>query len=433
MTEINSPDAPSLPAQTGAQATPVNPFVPAPEWPTMKGPAGILYDFNDGARVLLPEGSWRVELLDDESGNVLFRCESGAGWVTSYKKYFVRFRIRIWRGDESSPLLDEALMLEGRDVLISFPTGTLGDMLGWFHYAERFRQQHGCRLECTMAPNIITLLEVQYPDIRFSAPDAVRQPSPYATYRIGLFFRGNDTHQPLDFRQVGFHRIAGHILGVDPREEAPRLNLSAPRAIEEPYVCIGVQSTCQAKFWNNGYGWNEVVKHLKSLGYRVLCIDRESTTGCGFVWNHIPYGAEDFTGNLPLQARVDLLRHASFFIGLASGLSWLAWASQIPVVLISGFSLPNAEFYTPWRVFSSHGCSGCWDSVNENFDHHDFFWCPRHRGTERQYECTRLITGQQVNSVIDRLHAQQCGEPVHEPVKISRTAVAPGNNKRKMR
>jgi autotransporter strand-loop-strand O-heptosyltransferase len=51
---------------------------------------------------------------------------------------------------------------------------------------------------------------------------------------------------------------------------------------------------------------------------------------------------------------VDLLRHASFFIGLGSGLSWLAWASGIPVVLISGFSLPNSEFYTlagvqqPW-------------------------------------------------------------------------------------
>ncbi len=381
------------------------PFVSPPALPSIQGPAGILYDFNDGARVLLPEGRWRVALLDDDSGNILFHCESGAGWVTSAKKYFIRFRIQVWRGDETSPLLDEVLSLKDRDVLISFPVGTLGDLLGWFHYAERFRLQHGCRLECSMAQNIITLLEEQYPDIRFSVPSAAMR-SPYATYRIGLFFGGNDTHQPVDFRQTGFHRIAGHILGVDHREEAPRLNLSATRTIAEPYVCIGVQSTCQAKFWNNGRGWAEVVTHLKTLGYRVLCIDRDPTTGHGFVWNHIPYGAEDFTGNLPLQARVDLLRHASFFIGLASGLSWLAWAAQIPVVLISGFSLPGAEFYTPWRVFSSHGCSGCWDSLNEKFDHQDYFWCPRHKGTERQFECTRLITGKQVNGVIDRLNAQ---------------------------
>ncbi|MDF7661991.1 autotransporter strand-loop-strand O-heptosyltransferase [Erwiniaceae bacterium L1_54_6] len=410
MTEIIPVVGISASAPGNAAASVAYPFVLPPERPSIKGPAGIFYDFNDGARLLLPAGRWRVALLDDDSGNVLFSCESGAGWVTSAKKYFVRFRLQVWRGDEVTPLLDETLSLQDRDVLISFPTGTLGDLLGWFHYAERFRLLHGCRLECAMAPNIIRLLEGQYPHIRFSATDAVVQRAPYATYRIGLFFGGNDTHQPIDFRQAGFHRIAGHILGVDPREEAPRLNLSAPRTITEPYVCIAVQSTAQAKFWNNGHGWAEVVAHLKALGYRVLCIDREARTGRGFVWNHIPYGAEDFTGNLPLQERVDLLRHASFFIGLASGLSWLAWAAQIPVVLISGFSLPGAEFYTPWRVFSSHGCSGCWDSLHETFDHQDFFWCPRHKGTDRQFECTRLITGKQVCRVTDQLHAQLHGQ-----------------------
>lgn len=381
------------------------PFVSAPDLPCLEGPAGIRYDFNDGARVLLPEGRWRVALIDEDSGTLLFHCETGAGWVTSAKKYFIRFRIQVWRGDESTPLLNEVLTLKDRHVLISFPVGTLGDLLGWFHYAERFRIAHGCRLECSMAQNIITILESQYPYIRVSVPTEALQ-APYATYRIGLFFGGNDTHQPVDFRQTGFHRIAGYILGVDHREEAPRLDLSAPRTIDEPYVCIGVQSTCQAKFWNNGRGWAEVVTHLKTLGYRVLCIDRDSTTGRGHVWNHIPYGAEDFTGNLPLQERVDLLKDASFFIGLSSGLSWLAWAAQIPVVLISGFTLPGAEFYTPWRVFSSHGCSGCWDSMHEKFDHQDYFWCPRHKGTDRQFECTRLITGKQVNGVIDRLDAQ---------------------------
>lgn len=122
------------------------------------------------------------------------------------------------------------------------------------------------------------------------------------------------------------------------------------------------------------------------------------------MWNHIPWGAEDVTGRLPLQERVDLLRHASFFIGLPSGLSWLAWACHIPVVLISGFSLPDSEFYTPWRVFNSHGCNGCWDDTRLDFDHQDFFWCPRHKGTPRQYECTQLITGTQVNGVINRVH-----------------------------
>lgn len=96
-----------------------------------------------------------------------------------------------------------------------------------------------------------------------------------------------------------------------------------------------------------------------------------------------------------------------FFIGLSSGLSRLAWATHIPVVLISGFTLPVSEFYTPWRIFSSHGCNGCWDDTSLNFDHKDFLWCPRHKNTPRQFECTRLITGKQVNGVIDKLHASR--------------------------
>jgi len=380
-------------------------FPTPPELPTCAGPEGILFDFNYGARVYLPEGKWHVILLDDDSGNILFSCDSEGGWVTSNKKYYVRFRIQVFHHGETQPVLDETLVMKDKPVVIFFPTGTLGDLLGWFHYAERFRQLHRCQLECVMGQEIIDLLSAQYPEITFSTKDALRTEKPYASWHIGLFFKGDTSHQPVDFRKVGFHRNAGYILGVDPRECPPRLKLDAERKIAEPYICIAVQSTTQAKYWNNGHGWAEVVAHLKSLGYRVLCIDRQAHHGQGFVWNHIPHGAEDFTGDIPLQERVDLLRHASFFIGLASGLSWLAWAAGIPVVLISGFSLPNSEFYTPWRVFSSHGCNGCWDDTSVDFDHQDFLWCPHHRDTPRQYECTRLITGRQVTAMVDRLHS----------------------------
>ncbi len=46
---------------------------------------------------------------------------------------------------------------------------------------------------------------------------------------------------------------------------------------------------------------------------------------------------------------------------------------------------------------------GCWDDVNENFDSYDFFWCPKFKGTDRQYECTRLITGRQVIKHVQRV------------------------------
>ncbi|MDY8549017.1 hypothetical protein UXH90_23980, partial [Escherichia coli] len=71
-----------------------------------------------------------------------------------------------------------------------------------------------------------------------------------------------------------------------------------------------------------------------------------------------------------------------------------------------GFQFAAARL--PW--FNSHGCNGCWDDTSLNFDHKDFLWCPRHKNTDRQFECTRLITGAQVNGVISRLHASLPGQ-----------------------
>ncbi len=292
-------------------------FILPPEIPTQQGPEGILYDFNDGARLLLPAGDWRVEISDDETGNILFASDIAEGWVISTKKYYVPFRLQVWKKGQSEPLFDHALDMRDKPVLISFPTGTLGDLVGWVPYAERFRQTYGCQVECTMAQPIIDLFAPVYPELQFYAPErwasqrTHREP-PYATWRVGLFFQGDLDKQPFDFRAVGLHRTAGHILGVDPSEIVPDLRVNSPRQIAEPYVCIATQSTSQAKFWNNGSGWHEVIDFLKAQGYRVLCIDKERVVGRGYVWNKIPHGVEDFTGNLPLRDRVALLEHAEF-------------------------------------------------------------------------------------------------------------------------
>jgi autotransporter strand-loop-strand O-heptosyltransferase len=107
--------------------------------------------------------------------------------------------------------------------------------------------------------------------------------------------------------------------------------------------------------------------------------------------------------DLLLGERARYLKHAAAFIGLSSGLSWLAWAADTPVVLISGFTHPTNEFYTPYRVINWHTCNSCWNDPNHKFDHHDFLWCPRHAGTAQQFECSRLITAQHVIDTIKRI------------------------------
>ncbi len=79
-----------------------------------------------------------------------------------------------------------------------------------------------------------------------------------------------------------------------------------------------------------------MVSHLKELGYRVLCIDRNADSGHGFVWNHIPWGAEDFTGALPLQERVDLFPDVQFFY-------WI-----IQRFIVAGMGDQNTRDFNQW-------------------------------------------------------------------------------------
>nr|WP_318225886.1 autotransporter strand-loop-strand O-heptosyltransferase [Paraburkholderia terrae]MDW3657899.1 autotransporter strand-loop-strand O-heptosyltransferase [Paraburkholderia terrae] len=375
--------------------------------PTQQGPAGIRFDFNDGCRVTLPAGNgeWRVLLRDTATANPLFETQLAAGAVASSKKYYVPFEIEVW--SQGKEVFRHRLDLTDRNVLVHLPVGTLGDTLGWFPYVAKFERQHRCRLTCVMAEALIALFRDAYPSITFVTPDAVNPDDYYATYNIGLFFTDEaNVQQPCDFRLVGLHRTAAYILGVDPQEERPSITLpDTSRPIPEKYVCIATQSTTQCKYWNNPTGWREIVQFLKQRGYRVICIDQKATHGNGVVWNHLPHGCEDFTGEQPLAERARWLRHAEFFVGLSSGLSWLAWTMNTPVVMISGFTHPTNEFDTPYRVINYHTCNSCWNDVRVQFDHQDFMWCPRHAGTSRQFECTRLITAEQVKNTISRIPA----------------------------
>ena len=378
-------------------------YVPPAERPTQPGPDGILFDFNLGCRVLLPAGDWRICLRDLDTGNILFQSENTGAFVSSSKRYFVRFAIEVWRGGQS--VFRHDYDATAREVLIQLPVGTLGDTIGWFPYAVKFQQRHRCRLTCAMAEKLIPLFRDAYPDITFITHEQVRPEQFYASYCVGLFFDDAEhIWQPTDFRHVVLHRTAGYILGVDPQEEPPRLALpDDSRPLAEPYVCIAVQSSSQCKKWNNPHGWREVVAFLQASGYRVVCIDLQAVHGAGLAWTHIPHGVQDETGDRPLAERARWLRHAAFFVGLSSGLAWLAWAAGTPVVMISGFTHANNEFATPYRVINWHACTGCWNDVRLRFDHKDFLWCPRHAGTERQFECTRLITADHVRQTIARI------------------------------
>src|SRR5258707_14177531 len=178
------------PTSQSAPATPPEkpPYPPAAPVPTQEGPGGIRYDFNFGCRAVLPkaEHPWKVRLTDLDPGNILFETTFEQGSFSSTKRYYIRFKVEVWQQDK--PILEHEYSAKDREILIQFPVGTLGDTMGWFPYAVKFQERHGCKLTCAMGEKLIPLFRDEYPDITFVTHEELKPELFYATYSIGLFF-----------------------------------------------------------------------------------------------------------------------------------------------------------------------------------------------------------------------------------------------------
>ena len=97
------------------------------------------------------------------------------------------------------------------------------------------------------------------------------------------------------------------------------------------------------------------------------------------------------------------MMNAEFFIGIGSGLSWLNWALNKKTILISGFSAPFSEFKDCERIFTStsNACNSCYNKVRLNAG--DWEWCPEHKNTDRQFECTKTINPTMIFNSIERI------------------------------
>jgi autotransporter strand-loop-strand O-heptosyltransferase len=98
---------------------------------------------------------------------------------------------------------------------------------------------------------------------------------------------------------------------------------------------------------------------------------------------------------------MDELKKSKAFIGIGSGLSWLSWSLDTPTVLVSGFSYDWAEMQDCIRITAPKGkCEGCFNRLRLNAG--DWNWCPDHKGTDRQFECTKSITSEMVISELKK-------------------------------
>ena len=305
-------------------------------------------------------------------------------WVRLNRQYYTKWKTYVYQDGEL--IYENILDLHGKKVFIAFESKSLGDTLAWIGYCEEFRKKHQCKVIVSTFWNKI----LDYPELELVDPGS--SVSCYAMYRIGWFYDSN--REPVLCNTIPLQKAASNILGLDFEEVRPRLKYDIGNNKYGKYVTIATNSTSGLKFWLRSH-WQEVIDFLVESGYNVINTSKERNP-----FNNC-YQLED-TG---IENTMSVIHHSEFFIGLSSGISWLAFGLGKKVIMIAGFTDINHEFECI-RPYNTNVCHGCWNKLDIRFDAGDWAFCPKNKGTDRQFECQNSITPDMVIDKIKKAGSQ---------------------------
>ena len=362
-------------------------------------PDEINMNFIDGPFVEIKDNStkeYHVEFIDLKESQLIHQTNLKSNhWCKPNIKFSKDWLVKI-KGVDNDYHFEHEFNPTGRRILISFESKSLGDTISWIPQVERYRIKKNAYVICSTFHN--KLFKDQYPNIEFVEPGA-NVNDVYSLFRVGVFKKDDrvdlDKH-PLDPKTQPLGKICSDILGIDYVEVSPKLPIFGTE--KKKRVSIATHATAQCKYWNNPTGWQDVVDHLVSKGYEVKLVSREDD---GYMGNGNPKNATRVRSG-SLENVIKEIQESELFIGISSGLSWVSWGSGTETIIISGFT---DAFLEPTngvtRIINTNVCNGCWS--RHEFDPGDWYWCPDHKDTKRQFECSKQISSAQVIKEIDKI------------------------------
>ena len=299
-------------------------------------------------------------------------------WVRLNRQYYTKWKTYVYQDGEL--IYENVLDLHGKRVFISIESSALGDTIAWVPYALEFQKKHGCKVVLSTFHNKI----LDYPELELVEPGS--SVNCYAMYKIGWHY--DTSREPELPNTIPLQKAACNILGLKYTEIRPKLFTKRDCPLHDKYITIATNSTTGCKFWVREE-WQKLINYYTEQGYKVYNVSKEVN----------PFDNCPQIPDTSMESTMDWIYHSTFFVGLSSGLSWLAWALGKQVVLISNFTEFDHEFLTSCiRITNEKVCHGCWNKSDIKFDKGNWDWCPYNKN----FECHTSITADMVINRISR-------------------------------
>lgn len=366
-------------------------------------------NFADGPYACLrdAEQEYLIDFINQDTGKSEYSVNlQNNHWGKSFHKFFINWDIQI-KDNFGEVVTSHKYNAAGKRVYIACGSKSLGDTLAWFPYALEFQKKHKCHVIVSTFWN--KFFKNKYPELTFVEPGET-VPNIYAMYELGWYYdddKLNGFKQPYDPKQFTLQQTATNILGLEYQEIIPKMDYQIKdRPWKEKYICISPHASAGTKYWQHPTGWQTVINYINNvLGYKVVMISKEKYNDA-WETDKLPLKKKfeniiDATGDHPIEDIINIIHHSELYVGVSSGLAWLSWAIHKPVVMISGFSSEWTEFSTKiQRIINKDVCNSCFN--NFKLDAGDWDWCPIHKNTPRQFECTKKILPESVIEGITR-------------------------------
>lgn len=309
---------------------------------------------------------------------------------------------KVWNSNDVDINIIEKKKIKSR-TLVEIQSNALGDTIGAMAIIEKWRLE--TNKDITVVSKFSELFKSSYPNLKILSKQSNIE---YLTSE-GIWLVDDVVHTEKIVTTYKFEvpLLDGYAQDFGITSEGIELKVDLykkERPLKSKYVCIAVQSTTQAKYWNNPGAWDELCKMIRKKGLTPVCIDKDFSFGIKGHFNEAPSKSVKKNG-MSLEDTINYLYHCEMFIGLSSGLSWLSQGLGKPTVMISNVTSKDHEYIDDktLRIYEESVCHGCFHKYP--FNSSDWLWCPVYRNDDdKRFICTKAITPESVMEQIEKFY-----------------------------